>query len=99
MGRHRKFPLGATATDRANASLKALVQAGGARRTFRLSKEANAALKSLTKALNAKNETSALEFALLLAAAQSKTLDLNSAVIHNTMNVAVKPTFQETEAS
>jgi hypothetical protein len=83
MGRHRKFPLGATATDRANASLKALIQSGGARRTFRLSKEANTALKALARTLNTSNETSALEFALLLAAAQSKTLDFNKAVIHN----------------
>jgi hypothetical protein len=96
MGRHRKFPLGATATDRANASLKALVEAGGARRTFRLSKEANNALKALAKSLNAPNETSALEFALLLAAAQSKTLDLNNAVIHN--SILATP-FPETVSS
>jgi hypothetical protein len=85
MGRHRKFPLGSTATDRANASLKSLIASGGARRTFRLSKEANMALKAVAKAVGASNETSALEFALLFTAAQSKTLDLNNAVIHNSV--------------
>jgi hypothetical protein len=70
MGRKRIHPEGTTATDRADLSLKELVKEGGARRTFRLSKEANAALKSLSKSLQSNSDTATLEYALLMIAAQ-----------------------------
>jgi hypothetical protein len=70
MGRKRLYPEGATNTDRANASLAVLIQSGGARRTFRLSKEANSALKSIAKSLNLDNDTAAAEYAFLSIAAQ-----------------------------
>jgi hypothetical protein len=70
MGRKRIHPEGTTATDRAELSLKELVKDGGARRTFRLSKEANAALKTIAKHLQSDSDTAALEYALLLIAAQ-----------------------------
>jgi hypothetical protein len=70
MGRKRIHPEGTTATDRAELSLKELVKEGGARRTFRLSKEANAALKTLARSLQSDSDTAALEYALLLVAAQ-----------------------------
>jgi hypothetical protein len=79
MGRKRIHPEGTTATDRADLSLKELVREGGARRTFRLSKEANAALKSLSKSLQSDSDTAALEYALLMAAAQLRAQPLKSA--------------------
>jgi hypothetical protein len=72
MGRKRIHPEGTTATDRAELSLKELVKEGGARRTFRLSKEANAALKALAKNLQSDSDTAALEYALLVAAAHMR---------------------------
>jgi len=45
MGRRRIHPEGATARERVAASTAALIAAGGARKTFRLSPEANAALR------------------------------------------------------
>jgi hypothetical protein len=78
MGRKRIHPEGTTATDRADLSLKELVREGGARRTFRLSKEANAALKSLSKSLQSDSDTAALEYALLMAAAQLRAQPLKN---------------------
>lgn len=69
MGRKRIHPLGTDATDRAVLSLKQLVENGGARRTFRLSKEGNAALKTIARELNLDNDTAAAEYAFLLVAA------------------------------
>jgi hypothetical protein len=65
MSRQRVFPIGTTATERVEASLKALVERGGARKTFRLKPEANAALKQLQRMLDAKTETEAVELAIL----------------------------------
>ncbi len=81
MGRKRIHPEGTTATDRAQLSLKELVKEGGARRTFRLSKEANAALKSLSKSLQSESDTAALEYALLMTAAQLR----GQAAIHQSI--------------
>ena len=72
MGRNRIYPEGTSNADRATESLKALVKNGGARRTFRLSKEANAALKSIARSLHIDNDTAAAEYAFLLMAAQLK---------------------------
>jgi hypothetical protein len=69
MGRPRKFPDGSTASDRVAASTAALVAAGGARKTFRLSPHAHAALQSLMNRQSApKNETALIEQLLLKAA-------------------------------
>ncbi len=47
MVRPRKHPEGTTATQRGQMSTAALVAAGGARKSFRLSPEAHQALKNL----------------------------------------------------
>lgn len=68
MPRPRKFPIGTTATQRVNASLAALKAAGGARKTFRLSPDANRALQLLMKATDAPaTETELIERLLALA--------------------------------
>jgi hypothetical protein len=65
MPRERIFPIGTTASERVEASLKALVERGGARKTFRLKPEANKALQQLQRMLDAKTETEAVELAIL----------------------------------
>lgn len=64
MPRERIHPEGTDATYRVQESLKALVQQGGARKTFRLKPEANKALAQLVKLLGANTETQAVEAAI-----------------------------------
>lgn len=70
MGRPRKFPEEATASDRVAASTAALVAAGGARKTFRLSPEAHRALLRLMQEKDAPPTETALIERLLLAASK-----------------------------
>jgi hypothetical protein len=73
MGRKRVYPEGSPARVRVAASTAALVNAGGARKTFRLSPEANAALKFLMRGKSAPpNETALIEQLLLAAALEQK---------------------------
>jgi hypothetical protein len=65
MPRERIHPEGADATYRVQASLKQLVDQGGARKTFRLKPEANKALKQLARLLDAPTETEAVETAII----------------------------------
>jgi hypothetical protein len=65
MPRQRIFPIGTTASERVEASLKALVERGGARKTFRLKPEANKALQQLQRMLDTTTETEAVEIAIL----------------------------------
>ena len=74
-GRPRKHPEGTTAAERVTLSLEALKQAGGARKTFRLSPEAMRALKTLQKARRKATETEIVEAALIAAADQLKRRD------------------------
>jgi hypothetical protein len=68
MPRPRKHPIGTTATQRVNASLAALKAAGGARKTWRLSPEANRALQYLIEAAGtAITETEIIERLLIMA--------------------------------
>lgn len=64
MPRERIHPEGTDATYRVQESLKALVQQGGARKTFRLKPDANKALTQLVKLLGASTETQAVEAAI-----------------------------------
>ena len=65
MPRERIHPEGPDATYRVQESLKALVQQGGARKTFRLKPDANKALFQLVKLLGASTETQAVEAAIM----------------------------------
>ena len=65
MPRERIHPEGTDATYRVQESLKALVQQGGARKTFRLKPEANRALQQLTRLLDVGTETEAVETAIV----------------------------------
>ena len=65
MPRERIHPEGTDATYRVQESLKALVQQGGARKTFRLKPDANKALAQLVKLLGASTETQAVEAAIM----------------------------------
>jgi hypothetical protein len=65
MPRQRVFPQGTTASERVEASLKNLRAQGGARKTFRLKPEANAALAKLQRLIDAKTETEAVEVAII----------------------------------
>ncbi len=65
MPRERIHPEGTDATYRVQESLKALVQQGGARKTFRLKPDANRALQQLQKLLDASTETEAVERAII----------------------------------
>ena len=65
MSRERIHPEGTDATYRVQESLKALVQQGGARKTFRLKPDANRALKQLQKLLDVNTETEAVESAII----------------------------------
>jgi len=65
MARERIHPEGTDATYRVQESLKALVQQGGARKTFRLKPDANKALQQLVKLLQVNTETEAVETAIL----------------------------------
>jgi hypothetical protein len=65
MSRERIHPEGTDATYRVQASLKALVQQGGARKTFRLKPEANQALLEVGRLLGLSTETEAVETAIV----------------------------------
>lgn len=65
MSRERIHPEGTDATYRVQESLKALVQSGGARKTFRLKPDANKALQQLVKLLDVSTETEAVETAIV----------------------------------
>ncbi|MBL8310446.1 MAG: hypothetical protein JNL19_08495 [Burkholderiales bacterium] len=65
MARERIHPEGTDATYRVQESLKALIQQGGARKTFRLKPDANKALQQLVKLLQVNTETEAVEKAIL----------------------------------
>lgn len=65
MPRERIHPEGTDATYRVQESLKALVQQGGARKTFRLKPDANKALGQLVRLLGASTETQAVEAAIM----------------------------------
>ena len=65
MSRERIHPEGTDATYRVQESLKALVQLGGARKTFRLKPDANKALQQLVKMLDVSTETEAVETAIV----------------------------------
>ncbi len=70
-GRPRIYAEGPTATQRVAASTAALVASGGARKTFRLSAPAHAALKRLLSLPDApKTETEIVENLLLAEAAR-----------------------------
>jgi hypothetical protein len=70
MVRRRFHPEGTTATERVAASTAALVEAGGARKTFRLSPEANAAMSFLMRRKAAPETATALIKQLLCDAAR-----------------------------
>lgn len=65
MPRERIHPEGTDATYRVQESLKALVQQGGARKTFRLKPDANKALAQVVRLLGASTETQAVEAAIM----------------------------------
>lgn len=65
MPRRRKFKPGTTATERVNASVRALKQRGGARKTWRLSPAAHEALKFIQRITHAPTETAVIERVLL----------------------------------
>ena len=65
MARERIHPEGTDATYRVQESLKALVQQGGARKTFRLKPDANKALQQLVKLLQVNTETESVETAIM----------------------------------
>ena len=65
MSRERIHPEGTDATYRVQESLKALVQLGGARKTFRLKPDANKALQQVVKMLRVSTETEAVETAIV----------------------------------
>lgn len=67
-GRPRVYPIDETATERVNRSVANLLLRGGARRTFRLSPEANAALLALRSATGKTNDTAVIEDVLIKAA-------------------------------
>jgi hypothetical protein len=66
MPRPRKFPTGTTATERVSVSVAALKAAGGARKTWRLSPEANRALQLIMRVAGAPATETALIERLLL---------------------------------
>ena len=76
-GRPRKHPEGTTAAERVAISTQALQEAGGARKTFRLSPDAMQALKALKKAKRKATDTELVEAALIAAADQLKRRDTN----------------------
>jgi hypothetical protein len=71
MVRPRVHPEGSTATDRVAVSTARLIEAGGARKTFRLSPEAYLAMKYLMRRLKLESETALVE-KLLTEAARKK---------------------------
>lgn len=71
-GRPRIYPEGETATDRVNRSVQALKDSGGARRTFRLSPEANEALKLLREKTGKTNDTAVVDDMLIKMAKKLK---------------------------
>lgn len=71
MARPRKYPLGTTASDRVVVGNRALEEAGGARKTFRLSPAANAALTRLLSLPGAPASATELVEGLLLKAAEA----------------------------
>jgi hypothetical protein len=73
-GRPRIYAEGETATDRVNRSVRNLIDSGGARRTFRLSPEANAALKLLRVKTGKANDTAVIDDMLIKMAKKLKTL-------------------------
>ena len=78
MGRPRIYPLGSPASARVNASVAALKEAGGDRKTFRLSPQAMRALESLRRA-GGGTDTEIVERAILAAAAAVSSSDKNGA--------------------
>lgn len=68
MGRPRKFPEGATASTRMSASNKALQDAGGMRKTVRLSKGSVDAITALKERWNVKTDLEVIERALMESA-------------------------------
>jgi hypothetical protein len=72
MGRPRIYPEGTTASDRVAASTAALVAGGGARKTFRLSPDANRAMQILMSQSDAPATETALIERLLLDACRFK---------------------------
>lgn len=73
MVRPRVHPEGTTPTQRVAASTARLVEAGGARKTFRLSPKAHAALLFLMKRLKPDSETALVEQLLTEAARKTRT--------------------------
>jgi hypothetical protein len=71
-GRPRIYEPGETATERVNRSLRNLVHSGGARRTFRLSPEANEALKLLRIDTGKTNDTAVIDEMLIKMAKKLK---------------------------
>lgn len=67
-GRPRIYPKDETATERVNRSVQNLLAKGGARRTFRLSPAANAALGKLREDMGKNNDTAVIEEVLIKAA-------------------------------
>jgi len=65
MGRPRRHPEGTTAADRAKASVQALKEAGGARRSFNLSPEAIEALETIRQHGQHATDRAAVEDALI----------------------------------
>ena len=72
MGRPRIYPEGTTVGDRVAVSTAALVAAGGARKTFRLSPEAHSAMQILMSQPDAPHTETALIERLLLDACRLK---------------------------
>lgn len=65
MARPRIHPIGTSATTRVNASVAALKERGGARKTWRLSPDATEALRIIQRITDAKTETAVIERLLL----------------------------------
>lgn len=74
MPRPRIYPEGTTASDRAAASVAALVERGGARICFRLSPEAHAALQQLVDATGAPTKQAMIERLLLDATHSTRAM-------------------------
>jgi hypothetical protein len=66
MTRPRTHPAGSTASDRKAASNKRLIDAGGAVKQFRLSRESVEAIAAIREACSLPSDTAAVERALAL---------------------------------
>mgnify|MGYP002139448196 CR=1 FL=1 len=91
MARERIHPEGTDATYRVQESLKALVQQGGARKTFRLKPDANKALQQLVKLLQVNTETEAVETAIMRLRTALGDKKIIATVVKRGYRLAVDP--------